>query len=373
MFLNTLSASRVSQVARSFACTPLSVFLLDSVFTGGVHPPGFKIHPTARAQAEPDLDDSMPAWLQQFVGTFADPVSDMQSCQRRVDPSDACCVVSLGGAAKTHLLDFFYNISKNLKAPQSLYVQGQAPLRREIGNFSALAIQAKKHKKIVYCPDEWGLAVVPARGSQPKGTSASQMMSMQETFAFSHRVVALRVSRPHCARPPRQNRLEPASQHASFRHEWFVWQGRQVVAVCRDWMLSSVGRRGFICMAGAARWIWQRRFSGRRNVLGSGSVWFKGAGCCRVRDCGGYVRTYRAYRDRYMIYIYIYIHIHTYMYVCVCICMLYGHTCRFFSLRGRCGRHCFCADVASAILCLEERKGSYVILGLRYSASVSVP
>lgn len=98
---------------------------------------------------------------------------------RKVDIMEAACVVSLGGAAKTHLLDFFFKMVDSLGAPKALQVGGKSPLRRQVSNFSSLAMMAKRHQKIVYCPDEWGMAVHPNRGATAKGTSTSQMMSMQ--------------------------------------------------------------------------------------------------------------------------------------------------------------------------------------------------
>ena len=92
---------------------------------------------------------------------------------------EAACVVSLGGAAKTHLLDFFFKMVEGLGAPKALQVDGISPLRRHVSNFPSLAMMAKRHQKMVYCPDEWGMAVHPGRGAVPKGTSTSQMISMQ--------------------------------------------------------------------------------------------------------------------------------------------------------------------------------------------------
>ena len=47
MFLNSVSEAQVSQIARSYACAPLALFLLDTVFSAGIHPPGFKRRPRA--------------------------------------------------------------------------------------------------------------------------------------------------------------------------------------------------------------------------------------------------------------------------------------------------------------------------------------
>ena len=91
-------------------------------------------------------------------------------------------MVSLGGAAKAHLLEFFLQAAKGAGEPKALCdEEGNPPFRRAVGNFSALATAAKARSKIVYCPDEWGLAVHPSHGPAPKGTSGNQMMSMQAT------------------------------------------------------------------------------------------------------------------------------------------------------------------------------------------------
>ena len=112
---------------------------------------------------------------------------------------------------QTHLLEFFCKLVQQLDAPQALYVKGVPPIRRQVGNFSALAIMAKQHGKIVYCPDEWGLAVHPARGTTPKGTSTSQMMSTQAcvvdfvlVMKECVRVVSRAISDPCCWRRMQQ-------------------------------------------------------------------------------------------------------------------------------------------------------------------------
>ena len=163
-FLNAVSEARVAQIARSYGCTPLAAWLLDCVFTGLLHPPGFKCLPTANApsaQAEESAD--WPEWARGLVEDVVG-VDGAEDCaaatSRKVDIMEAVCVVSLGGAAKTHLLEFFCKLVQQLDAPQALYVKGVPPIRRQVGNFSALAIMAKQHGKIVYCPDEWGLAVL---------------------------------------------------------------------------------------------------------------------------------------------------------------------------------------------------------------------
>ncbi|CAE7253833.1 unnamed protein product, partial [Symbiodinium sp. CCMP2592] len=180
-YLNVVSNQRLTQVARSYGCTPLAAFLLDSVFTGGLHPPGFKILPMAQASREDKPPEALPPWVAQVIDSLGD-VDD--KAERQVDVMDAVCIVSLGGAAKTYLLDFFYKLAAGLEAPQGLYVGTESPFRRVTGNFSALAIMAKEHDKIVYCPDEWGLAVMPTRGAMPRGTSAGQMVTMQELINF---------------------------------------------------------------------------------------------------------------------------------------------------------------------------------------------
>ena len=179
-FLNVVSDARVTQVAKSYGCTPLAAWLLDCVFSGLLHPAGFKCLPTAnaaRAPMEADAGD-LPEWAKQLVPYGSDDT--VLQTAHKVDVMEAVCVVSLGGAAKTHLLEFYCKIVKCLRAPYSLYVKEEPPLRREVSNFSALATLAGSHGKIVYCPDEWGLAVHPSRGTVPKGTSQSQVMSMQD-------------------------------------------------------------------------------------------------------------------------------------------------------------------------------------------------
>ena len=214
-FLNAVSEARVAQIARSYGCTPLAAWLLDCVFTGLLHPPGFKCLPTANApsaQAEESAD--WPEWARGLVEDVVG-VDGAEDCaaatSRKVDIMEAVCVVSLGGAAKTHLLEFFCKLVQQLDAPQALYVKGVPPIRRQVGNFSALAIMAKQHGKIVYCPDEWGLAVHPARGTTPKGTSTSQMMSMQACvvdFVLVMKecvhVVSRAISDPCCLRAQRR-------------------------------------------------------------------------------------------------------------------------------------------------------------------------
>jgi len=67
-FLNAVSEARVAQIARSYGCTPLAAWLLDCVFTGLLHPPGFKCLPTANApsaQAEESAD--WPEWARGLV------------------------------------------------------------------------------------------------------------------------------------------------------------------------------------------------------------------------------------------------------------------------------------------------------------------
>ncbi len=182
-FLNVLGNACISQIARSFNCTPLAAWLLDCVFSGLLHPPGFKCWPTANAPRVRSEDSiaNVPAWVSEVLAQIQEDADATIAGERKVDIMEAVCVVSLGGAAKTHLLDFFYKLVQHLEAPQTLYHQGRDPMRRTVGNFSALAIMAKKHGKVVYCPDEWGLAIMPARGTSAKGTSASQMMTMQAT------------------------------------------------------------------------------------------------------------------------------------------------------------------------------------------------
>lgn len=184
-FLNVLAEARVCQIARSYGCTPLAVWLLDCVFSGLLHPPGFRCHPTANApRAACDSGEALPAWAKQLLETLQDfgPHLEQDAAaktERKVDVMEAVCVVSLGGAAKTHLLDFFVKLVDGLGAPTMLQADGNNPVRRYVGNFSALAKMASRHHKVVYCPDEWGMAVDPARGPPPKGTSTTQMMSMQ--------------------------------------------------------------------------------------------------------------------------------------------------------------------------------------------------
>ena len=147
------------------------VVMLDAVFCGGLHPPGFKCHPTANAPRHMPADEvaEYPAWLWECLESWFEEegVEGGQRTARKVDVMEAACVVSLGGAAKTHLLDFYFQVTKNLQAPQPLYVGQDPPLRREVGNFSALAIMARKHNKIVYCPDEWVSPSCRPRG-QPR-------------------------------------------------------------------------------------------------------------------------------------------------------------------------------------------------------------
>lgn len=181
-FLNALSDARVNQIARSYGCTPLAVWLLDAVFSGLLHPPGFKCYPTAQAPRQADEEDwqQLPGWVANLVKCLKEEGSEEAVVSdRRVDVMEAVCIVSLGGAAKTHLLEHFYRLVDGLQAPQALRVNGQSPMQRCVGNFSSLAIKAKRHQKIVYCPDEWGMAVHPARGAAAKGTSSQQMMTMQ--------------------------------------------------------------------------------------------------------------------------------------------------------------------------------------------------
>ena len=153
------------------------------MFSGLLHPAGFKCWPTANAPRVRSEDSiaNVPQWVHEVLAQIQEDADATIAGERKVDIMEAVCVVSLGGAAKTHLLDFFYRLVQRLEAPKSLYVQGRDPMRRNVGNFSALAIMAKKHGKVVYCPDEWGLAIMPARGASAKGTSATQMMIMQAT------------------------------------------------------------------------------------------------------------------------------------------------------------------------------------------------
>ena len=185
LFLNVLAAGRVAQIARSYGCTPLAAWLLDCVFTGLLHPPGFKCYPTANAPRHPtqEPENAFPTWVSQLVQSLQDEVGQRDaplSTERKVDVMEAVCVVSLGGAAKSHLLEFYHKLVEGLGAPEALRVKHRSPIQRRVSNFSALAIMAKSHGKVVYCPDEWGMAILPTRGAQPKGTSTSQMMSLQD-------------------------------------------------------------------------------------------------------------------------------------------------------------------------------------------------
>lgn len=82
--------------------------------------------------------------------------------ERKVDVMEAACVVSLGGAAKTHLLDILYKMVDGLGAPKALQVNEKSPLRRQVSNFSSLAMMAKQHQKMVYCPGKITTSKGPA-------------------------------------------------------------------------------------------------------------------------------------------------------------------------------------------------------------------
>ena len=182
-FVNVLSNARITQIAKSYGSTPLAALLLDFVFAGGLHPAGFKLFPTAQAPRAamdgPALQD-LPQWVQDCMDELKTSEERQANADRKVDIMEAVCVVSLGGAAKSHLLQFFHDAATSCGGPRPLYDdEGKAPFRREVGNFSALALLCQKHGKVVYVPDEWGLAIHPVRGAAPKGTSTAQMMSMQ--------------------------------------------------------------------------------------------------------------------------------------------------------------------------------------------------
>ena len=181
--MNVLSNARITQIAKSYGSTPLAALLLDFVFAGGLHPAGFKLFPTAQAPRAamdgPALQD-LPQWVQDCMDELKTSEERQANADRKVDIMEAVCVVSLGGAAKSHLLQFFHDAATSCGGPRPLYDdEGKAPFRREVGNFSALALLCQKHGKVVYVPDEWGLAIHPVRGAAPKGTSTAQMMSMQ--------------------------------------------------------------------------------------------------------------------------------------------------------------------------------------------------
>ena len=102
-FLNAVSEARVAQIARSYGCTPLAAWLLDCVFTGLLHPPGFKCLPTANApsaQAEESAD--WPEWARGLVEDVVG-VDGAEDCaaatSRKVDIMEAVCVVSLGASS----------------------------------------------------------------------------------------------------------------------------------------------------------------------------------------------------------------------------------------------------------------------------------
>lgn len=128
-----------------------------------------------------DSIPNVPPWVTEVLAQIQEDADATIAGERKVDVMEAVRVVSLGGAAKARPVDFFYKLVQRLQAPPTLHVQKQDPMRRTVVNFSAQAIITKKHGKVVFCPDEWGLAIVPAWGPAAKGTWASQMMRMQAT------------------------------------------------------------------------------------------------------------------------------------------------------------------------------------------------
>ena len=96
-----------------------AAWLLDCVFTGLLHPPGFKCYPTANAPRHPtqEPENAFPRWVSQLVQSLQDEVGQRDaplSTERKVDVMEAVCVVSLGGAAKSHLLEFYHKLQPSL-------------------------------------------------------------------------------------------------------------------------------------------------------------------------------------------------------------------------------------------------------------------
>lgn len=158
-FLNALSDARVNQIARSYGCTLLAVWLLDAVFSGLLHPAGFKCYPTARAPRQADQEDwqQLPGWVANLVKCLKEEGrEEAVVSERRVDVMEAVCIVSLGGAAKTHFLEYFYRLVDGLEAPQALRANGQSPMQRcVLAIFPHWPSRPKSTRKSYTVPMNW--------------------------------------------------------------------------------------------------------------------------------------------------------------------------------------------------------------------------
>ena len=125
----------------------------------------FSIHRNLNVGRQPTHPDALRRFHPQcasmgYWGIVAQIQEDADATiagERKVDVMEAVRVVSLGGAAKAHPVDFFYKLVQRLQAPPTLHVQKQDPMRRTVVNFSAQAIITKKHGKVVFAQMSGGL------------------------------------------------------------------------------------------------------------------------------------------------------------------------------------------------------------------------
>ena len=179
---------------RSYNITSLAVNTFDNTYAAVLHPLEFRIKPMENAPAEdvptPAIPDVRQPWMADYLRELhaewgGDEEVRMCHCMQ------GALIVSLGGAAKSHVLSFFRQKIIDLEPPFSVELKSgdgrstfRPPAVNVVGNFSKIAMYAKEHGHIIYDPDEYGLAVFPQRGPLPSGTSGSQRMSFPELLNF---------------------------------------------------------------------------------------------------------------------------------------------------------------------------------------------
>ena len=97
---------RVCYLIRSFNVTALAVHLFDSTYSGVLHPLDFTIRPMQEAPHVDSRERSdWPLWMANFVERLESEASDAGDV-RVAGYMQGVLIVSLGGASKSHLLQF---------------------------------------------------------------------------------------------------------------------------------------------------------------------------------------------------------------------------------------------------------------------------
>ena len=163
--------------------TPLAAWLLDCVFSGLLHPPEFKCWSTANA---PRCAQKIPSpmclhGLLRYCG--ANP----RRCWRNdCRWAESWCYGGrargfLGWCGKGPPSRFLLQTCAAFASTSNIARPKTGPNEAHGGEFRRPGHHHQKAWQSGVCPDEWGLAIVPAGGPAAKGTWASQMMRMQAT------------------------------------------------------------------------------------------------------------------------------------------------------------------------------------------------